>query len=290
MRDPPDTFKVSPSQLEAWLTCPRLHFGKWTLKLPTIDRGYGHFGTVLHAVAERWLDGDDRGRRPDGLPVDLYPEGWEWACNRFTGRREHRLQPLERDHVRRVFEDAVESGRLKRWQGRQIEVLMTRKVGKRAQANAYIDVLLPRGVLDHKSLGNPRYRKSERQLREDVQMNFYAGEVLERNPRLKEVHLAHLYYSKNPADRQNLTKLVQTSVTADHVAAWWQIFEDVVDRMAALREQKNRPWFEVQGPTDYAKACNQYGGCDFRSVCTRKESLVRYTRRVQTITQKGTKT
>ncbi len=69
---------ISASQLEAFADCPRKWWMEKIRKLPVIQKGSFSFGTVLHAVAERWLRADDQGYDQNGQPVNLYPVGWEF--------------------------------------------------------------------------------------------------------------------------------------------------------------------------------------------------------------------
>src|SRR5690606_14628198 len=113
---------TSPTQHETFDLCNR----KWwlgnvrKLKTPAIR---GHvFGSVLHAVAERYLRADDLGRDPaTGLPVDLYPEGWHRSYNKYTGELEGELTPDEQDRLRRMVAEAIQAGVLERQPNRRVE-------------------------------------------------------------------------------------------------------------------------------------------------------------------------
>ncbi len=81
---------ISASQVESFDMCKR----KWWLnkvrKLPEATSTSQIFGTVLHGVIERYLMADDLGRdRKTGNPIELYPEGWQIAVNRFGELCEH---------------------------------------------------------------------------------------------------------------------------------------------------------------------------------------------------------
>lgn len=137
---------VSASQHETFLLCRR----KWWLsrvrglKEPTTASQV--FGTVLHAVCERFLKADDLGRdltpgENFGKPVNLYPEGWEIADSRFgqecpdcdgkggdcktcygKGKTcDGKVTPEEADLIKRLVSAAIEEGVLERRPGRKIE-------------------------------------------------------------------------------------------------------------------------------------------------------------------------
>lgn len=275
---------VSPSQISDFLRCPRLWWATRVLKLPTIDKGYGIFGTVLHGCVERWLLADDTGRdHKTGKPVDIYPPHWWVARNKFTGEPEGEINRVERAHVQVLIETAIEQGDLRRWPGRKLEVPMRRPVVPGVLTHSYIDVLLPHGIVDHKTTKNMSYAKSKNALREDIQLLFYAAEVMFRSPEIEEITGAHIYYSKDPDD----SVLVKTVPVVWHVSevaeAWAEIIE-ITKSMQRIEELgQHEPWFDVPGPVSFAQACNAFGGCDFRPVCGRRESVTRYKARVERV-------
>lgn len=272
---------VSPSQVSSFLLCPRLYHGDKIRRLPREDKGHGHFGTCLHGVVERFLLSDDNGRDPKtGEIVDLYPKGWDIARNKFNGKIEGYVNRAEQLQIRRLFDIAVSDGHLKRWPGRRIEVPMKRPVIPGVETWAYIDVLLPGAVIDHKSTKNMRYAKSPNALRDDPQLLFYAWEVLLQQPNIEEITISHIYYCKDPNSKVQV-KTVPVLLHRDEVAEGWAWIQDTVRSMLSLRELgPDHPWFDVPGPVSYAKSCNAYGGCSFRPICGRKESIFRYTDRV----------
>lgn len=158
---------TSASQFETFDLCQR----KWWLskvrKLEEPTTGSQVFGTVLHAVIERFLLADDLGRGADGLTaVCLYPEGWEVAKNRYgnscpkckgtkaqfpavqyedlnpaelppcnacfgTGVEcEGRIDALQQDAIKRLVTAAIENGVLERLPGRRVEQGFNRQVIK----------------------------------------------------------------------------------------------------------------------------------------------------------------
>src|SRR5690606_34026637 len=87
------------------------------------------FGTVLHAVCERFLLADDLGRDPStGQPVDLYPPGWTKCYNRWTNQPEGEVTPDEAATIQALVAKASEQGVLQRKPGRAVELEFHRQV------------------------------------------------------------------------------------------------------------------------------------------------------------------
>ncbi len=270
---------VSPSQITTFLRCPRLWWFQKVRRLAEVDKGHGHFGTVLHGVVERWLLAEG-GRDPaTGERVDLFPDGWHIARNKFTNEPDGVLDIKERRQVKKVVREAIENGYLMRWPNAIIEHRMRRPVLGKIKTDAYIDVLLEDGVIDHKTTSNFRYAESRRSLEHNIQLLFYAREVLERNPDCDSIRLAHIYYAKKPTGRQ--TKLVETWVDQAHVWSWWDLIRNTVRYMLEIEALTSEErWQNVDGPEDHSRACMAFGGCSFRTVCVRREGVTRYSKRV----------
>lgn len=275
---------VSPSQIETFLRCPRLWWFTKVCGMKTLDKGYGHFGTVLHGVVERWIEADG-GRDPTtGDRVNLFPDGWHIARNKFTNEVDGILGIDDQRQIKRVVREAIEKGYVMRWPGAKLEHRMKRQVIPGITTHAYIDVLLPNGILDHKSTSDMKWAKSRAGISHDIQLLFYAREVIERDPDLDRIRIGHIYYAKKPTGKQ--TKLVETYIDQDDIFSWWDLIRNTVRAMQEIHAlTPNEPWNEVQGPENTAKACNAYGGCDFRTICARRESMPRYTRRIDKIIQ-----
>ena len=210
--------RTSASQFETFELCRR----KWWLnKVRKLDqpktKSLG-FGTVLHAVVERWMNASDTGYDSKGNPVDLYPQGWHHAMDDTTQLPEYTCTPAEQDIIKKLIETAIEQGVLERLPGRQIEREFRRTIlqipcpdcggggtkmihrpdvgaktfvadGKCETCNGdgkgttitilgYIDVELPDGIQDHKTTSNMRYAKSANKLRINTQILIYAKQHL----------------------------------------------------------------------------------------------------------------
>jgi hypothetical protein len=258
-----------------------LWFAEKVKKLPTLDRGYGHFGTVLHGVLQRWLEADDTGRHPVTCkPVELYPPGWHLARNIFTRAVEGFVNPAEQLQIRRLLEIAIQQGDLRRWPGRECEVRMDREVIPGVRTWATIDVLLPDGITDHKSTKNMKWAKSKEGLRGDVQLLFYAKELIERDSTLQELTFTHIYYAKDPNSSVQVKSVPVVLHKSEVEAGWVWIQQLTRDMMAVRGLGPEHPWFDVPGPVSFASACNAFGGCQFRPICGRQESVKTYVERV----------
>lgn len=190
---------TSASQHETATLC----FRKWWLgrvrKLESPSTTSQVFGTVLHAVAERYLRADDLGRDPEtGKPVDLYPEGWEQAWERDRKTKELYLAgeatPAEQTLIKSLIEAGIENGLLERLPGREIEHSFRESVmqadcpecngtgldvqsafvntkikcracggdgkGDHVEMMGFIDALYPDAIHDHKTAKNFKYSKN----------------------------------------------------------------------------------------------------------------------------------
>jgi len=117
--------QTSASDLETFNLCHRKWWAKKVRKLPMPEAAGGPFGTVAHNVFQRYLEADALGRDPNGQPVDLFPEGWTNAINRFTGLSEGTVTPAEASIIQQLVKEAIESGVLERVPDRAIEARFT---------------------------------------------------------------------------------------------------------------------------------------------------------------------
>jgi RecB family exonuclease len=310
---------ISPSQCETFDQCRR----KWWLNkvrgLPTPKTSSQVFGTVLHSVCERYLKADGLGRDVAGNPVNLYPAGWHIAESRFDEPSDGEIGLLEQDQVKKLIAAAIESGVLERRPGRQVEVEFRRDVlqpkcpecdgvgvaflpvdgkdapceccngdgkGTRTQVIGVIDCLLPDGVQDHKTTKDMKYAKSPEKLKTNIQMLIYGYELLARlaGDMPSQITLRHNVFCK---DRQKpQVRKVETQVTIHHLTTFWN---DRLVPMATEMEKLRRTadqWHEVPEPASQQEACNAYGGCPFRTICSGQESEQGYQDRMSRVENK----
>ena len=289
----PLTLQLSASKLETAFGertgCRRKWWLKHVRRLPVAKTASQAFGTVTHSVCERWLKADRRGIDPEtGEPVELYPEGWETDIDRKGEKTT--VTPREAKLIRVLVEKAIEEGILEREAGRVIEhefkyhlLTVESRTGEKTRVNikGFIDVLLPYGITDHKTTKNLRWAKSANKLRTNIQMLVYAMVLVllyrERGETVPEqIQLAHNYFEKdfdNPRLRKVVT-MVPTTEVEDH----WDQVKEWAKELVFLTEAKT--WEQVPGPKSTASACNAFGGCEFRGICSKRETTDRYTRRI----------
>ena len=126
----------------------------------------------------------------------------------------------------------------------------------------YIDLELPdeRTVIDHKTTSDWKYIKTPSELSWDPQAIIYCYDALERWGGDEPITFRHIYYKTRGA-RGCRTAEVQLE-PADIRSR----FKTLVDRLATMAEHALLPWDEVPVNTD---ACRDYGGCPFRSTCSK---------------------
>lgn len=390
--------QISASQIETYNLCKR----KWWLsRVRKLEEGSTKsqvFGTVVHAVIERYLLADDQGRVPcndcnatgwhrsqqqygpchwcDGAgkrPVDLYPEHWQVAKNRYgktcekckgtkirpttricpdcdgegtrddcytckggghievkepcsycfgTGiESEGKVTPAEEVDVKRLIQAAIENGVLERVPGRKIEQGFNRTViktvcpncadqpqmfkegskcpicngngkGTTVQIVGYIDMETNNEVHDHKTTSNMRYAKQAKKespnwLGKSSQMLIYAKEVttkcIERGePVPPIITLRHNVYCA----KENIVRKTIAEVTQEDIQREWSKIERTAAHMVELRDNVEE-WTDIADPEDASLACNAYGGCPYRSICSHQESADNYENRLEKLKQKA---
>lgn len=310
---------VSASQHETFNRCERAWWLSKVRKLTDATTKSQVFGTVVHAVIERYLKADDLGRGADGLPVDLYPPGWQVAQGRFGEPSEGKIEPAQEADVRRLITTAIESGVLERLPGRRVEENFNRTVikmpclrcnglgkiggevigetdvvlveekcpdcggdghGCTVQMTGFIDVAFRDAVWDHKTTKSMRYAKSPAKLATNTQMMIYAYELLKQaedrgEPLPQTITLRHNVYCA----QENKVRKVEAVVTREQIEQAWQGIIRNSQKMTEFRSIVNQ-WHEIHDPVNPSEACNAYGGCAFRSICSGQETEESYEKRV----------
>ncbi|MCP4897861.1 MAG: PD-(D/E)XK nuclease family protein [bacterium] len=284
---------ASASQIKTWLQCNRKWwFGKGPLHLPELDRGYFTFGTVLHAVLERWLGADDLGNDPKtGQPVDLYPQGWNETLSRDKDTMVS-VSVEEEDVIKKLVTLAIEEGILVRTPGRCMEqefylpVLETEDGGI-IWIMGYIDLLLADEVQDHKSTKSMRWAASPKKLKVDPQMLIYAMVIIQRcgetgAPMPEKIVVRHNTFCKDPADAR--VRKIVAEVTPDEVLTFLEEAQRICGRMVkqlTIEDWHNVPDANETNPNE--NGCNAYGGCPFLTVCSGQENPKMYRQRVERV-------
>jgi hypothetical protein len=248
--------------------------------MPSISRGDLDFGTVIHAVCERYLLADDTGRDSDGEPVELYPDGWGSVTDK-KGKRT--ISPVSADLIKRLVAKAIEEGILERRPEREVEKWFERELIPGVTMVGKIDMVLPGEIQDHKSTKAMKWAKSEKRdspnyLGKSLQMLDYAHEALVVDPNLEVVRLRHNVFCKDP--ERPIVRKVDVTVTRAEVMANWQRLMKLAWEMQVLDHQELSAdqWEEVPGPSE-PDACEAFGGCPFLRICTKVDTPEQYRKR-----------
>lgn len=262
---------TSASQLETHGLCKRKWWFLYAKKLPTFPKTHFAFGTILHEVCERYLLADYLGRDADGKPVDLYPDGWH-----ING--DYELPPADQTLIKALVDRAIEEGILMRQDG-EVEAGIKRQMDDGIVYVGKIDHLCPDGIEDHKTTKSTRWALSAEGLSKNRQMLLYAREWLQRKRETKQdipetIRLQHNVFIKDfeaPKVRKTIAYVEPAQVDSAWENAIEQAREMVLDRQV-------EDWQQFEDPEP--GACMKYGGCEFRSICGRRESMDRYISRV----------
>ena len=254
-----DLFYVSASQLQTYVDCPRKWaFGKLPVspavrkllmeivlpdryisdKITFNKRGSAVVpsnkgaakGTKIHAIAEAWFEKRE-------VPPDT-PEG-----RIFLSGLEHW------DDVPVPCPDGVETA-------------FKFKVDEGLGFRGFMDLCLPELSLvgDHKTTKAKRYIKSEDELRNNIQSICYLYAMVKlfgvKEPKGRWVY--YLTQGKAESHRRDFSLPVE-----ELDARWAEYVKDMKD-MLDLRNKKVNP---IEVKPNYG-ACNDFGGCPFRSVCS----------------------
>lgn len=281
--------RTSASQHETFERCRRAWWFPKVRRLPAPETTHSQaFGTILHAVCERYLEADDLGRdRKTGEPVDLYPEGWHVAINRY-GEVDGEISIAEQDQIKSMIAMAIEEGVLERRPDREVEKTFRQSIkvmedGTNVQIEGFIDVFYPDTIEDHKTSKNSRYLKTPASLAKNTQVLIYAKVALEEIRKKggalpRHITVRHNQYVKDPSERRPV-RFVEAQIPIEDIDAFWnnRIMENV--RLMHITRKANK-WSEIPEPPDLAKACNAYGGCPYRLICSGRESEEYYEQRV----------
>lgn len=239
------------------------------------------------------------------------------ACFGTGIESEGKITPAEEVDVKRLIQAAIENGVLERVPGRKIEQGFNRTVikttcpdcmssqpnkkcllcggdgkGTTVQIVGYIDLETNTEVHDHKTTSNMRYAKQAKKespnwLGKSSQMLIYAKEVttkcIERGePVPPIITLRHNVYCA----KENIVRKTIAEVTQEDIQREWSKTERSAAHMVELRDNVEE-WTDIADPEDASVACNAYGGCPYRSICSHQESADNYENRLEKLKQKA---
>jgi len=296
---------ISASQIDTYEDCNRFWYFTRLMRLEEPPATHFTFGTVLHAVNERYLSATENQRVPGpagtivadgplkgqigGQPVNLYPEGWMTATER-DGSMATITKP-EAKLIRQLVQQAIENGVLRWREGSQVERKILAKVIEGVQLIGFIDVFKPHNevqplplIEDHKSYGKGslRYlkraeRSSPNYLGDNQQLKTYAWAISMLDGWEGDVTVRHNQFPKFP-DRE--VTAVETVITREEIVEHGEYLRDVATRME--RTRKIKKWDDVPGPKDTGKCARWYGKpCPFSDICGRVETPDAYQARLE---------
>lgn len=283
-----EPLKISASAIE---TADPKHdgcFRKWYFqhvkRLPQLPQGSTTFGTVLHAVCERYLLADANGNLK-GKPVDLYPKGWEQPLDRNGKKEANPISLEEQALIKSLIEKAIAEGILMRVPGREIEKEFDGwEITEDVIAKGFIDLLEPGAIRDHKTTKDMKWAKSinpeaSEYLGDNIQMMFYSYWYYTQGGYAKDkpLTLSHQYYCKNPSKPHVEKREVTT--TWERVDRFMrERIAPVIEMMLVYRDVEK--FSDIPLPECPESACKKYGGCPFARICTNLETVDGYTERI----------
>lgn len=267
---------ASPSQMVDYLDCPRKWWFRRVCRLPVIEGEEKFvFGNVLHAVLQRWLLADERGRDPNGNPVDIFPKGWEQDKD-DDGKPRGSVNKREAQLIQMLVKNAVDSGLLRRTPGRKIEREFEIEIIPGVGYVGALDVEEPEGLEDHKSTKDRKWISNENDLANDPKMLSYAEIWRREHPEADHVKLRLNYMVKDPEDLY--TKPVEVLVPTPDVERFWnETIKPAAEGMLKLKFGKVpvTEWSTISGPQNPG-VCKRYGGCTFAAICARMKTPTAY--------------
>lgn len=243
--------RLSVSQIETFDAsttwgCPRKWWFKHVAKVPDGPPDVAQdTGTKMHKRIERYILANLLIRaRPPKRP------GRRTALARGEG-----LQPLElagKGYIDEVIERCI--GVEYHFDGE------LRACGIPLQG--YIDVLLPDEVRDWKSTSDvARYGKTEREVRESVQMTGYSKWFFDRHPEAKSVRNVQVFFQTK---RKRYAEKVSCLVTREEVVDRWTKIEGTVKLMTVAAQET-----DVRKVSACTSKCEMPPGrgCPYKSIC-----------------------
>lgn len=264
---------LSASQLKTAETCLRKWWYERVAKLPQIRGDQFGFGTVLHAVIEKYLL---------GKPEEMFAEGWD--IDPDTGKR---INPADAQLISVLVEKGIDEGVIERRPGSVVEQEFRLEVDPETEIMGYIDHEDFDLVEDHKTSKSRRYLLSSKALTKDMQMMLYGKKKVEEHRKTgvaspPVVGLVHNQFLKD-YDEPTVRK-ARGEVTPHQIDEFWRnTILPLISKIKAAKKVTNP--FDIPDPPP--SACNAYGGCPFMSLCSHGEGIEVYTKRINTMIQRA---
>lgn len=255
--------KFSVSQYKTALLCYRKWLFEKVLKLPREEKDYFDFGTIFHACAERYLNGEEP-----------FPEGW------YISEAGKPLSKQHQELIPELIAQGIDQGILVAKPGQQLERFFSEPLTDGIEMIGYIDVYNSDGVEDHKTPGDRKWILSQNKLAQDPQALTYAKIWLD------EYGTDTCAFSHNNFTKDNYVRQVTACVTHEACRENW---EDMAAVAVHLRDNvaTAESWDQVEGP-NVSGGCRAFGGCDFADICGLCETVEDYTARITRLNSKET--
>jgi len=259
------------------------------------------FGDVGHAVCERFGLADDRGLT-NGLPVNVYPDGWMTMCNRYDKTKTlYTVTPTEAVLIINLINEAIYKGMLIRLPGREIEKEISCELHNaghhKAILRGFIDVNTPRGLHDYKFLKDKKWALSKDKLKKDIQMMGYA-KWRYMTGHTGSIWLNHKNFIKdfdNPAVIDREVEVTEFEVQEFFNETILPLTKIMLDLFIRYPITKMHLWREIPGADNPRKTCNYHYGkpCPYQLICTGAytidQYLIKYRTTVNELIEKNTK-
>jgi hypothetical protein len=295
---------ISASQIETFDEgCNRFWWFQRILKLSEPPAAHFTFGTVTHAVNERYLSADKNQRVPEGItdkrhplfgqkagrPVNLYPPGWDTATERDGSAAT--VTKTEARLIQKLVAESIENGVLRWREGTQVERKLLAEIIKGVQLIGYVDAYKPPTdvqplplIEDHKTYGKGSLRflkredpKSPNYLGKNQQLLTYCYAISQLDGWCGDMTVRHNQYPKFP---DKAVTAVDATIPYAVIVKHGEYLRDVAERMERTRKIKD--WGDVPGPKDTGKCARWYGKpCAFSDICGRAETPDAYKARLE---------
>lgn len=275
--------RLSISARNTKIECDTKYYFSKKMYLPRPPGTSTTLGTVLHAVLERYFDADLMGLDEKGNPKILYPEGWRVA-KQFDGSQS-RISPDEADKVKAFVQRAESEGKLIRRVGGHAEWGFEENILPDIDAIGEIDYCYEFTIEDHKTCKNYRFTKTDdpkcpKWLGKDPQVllylyfwcRHYSKESGEPIP--EYVRAIHRQFNKTTGE----IRLVPAKIPWTDVLSFYEVFKKDALEIKELRDKESH--LDVSKNRD---SCGNFGGCEYKGICNKRESIDMYKRRINVI-------
>jgi hypothetical protein len=229
------SWKLSPSQIETYVSCRRKWAWRYIVGLQTPSNKSAELGTEVHEQLEVYLAGGQ---------IDFSRDSGYIAQ---AGIHLLPTPPIAKKHIESEFTftyRGIEFG------------------GRR-------DLSLPGQVWDHKSTGAMKWAKTREDLETDIQANVYAWSAFEEDPSLEYVDLAWVYYQTKSTRKAKKVELRMfrdnTRVAMDCISDIGQEMLNEYSKTETLDDEARKAYVKTLTPT--VETCGSYGGCPYQGRC-----------------------